>query len=320
MISLSMDQMRAARERIAPYVKPSPLIESASLSALIGRPTQLKLELLQPSGSFKTRGAHSKLLSLDESDRRQGCVAVSGGNHGLAVASAARALGIDMQIFLPRTAPKRSVERMRADKADLVVCDTVAEAFAGARGQAERGKAFVHPFDDLEVLAGQSTIGLELVEADNTPTDLIISVGGGGLLTGIASAVKAYRPETRIWAVETVGAESMTQALKAGHPVDVQVSSIATTLGAPSVSETTLAAAKAHVEDLVLVPDAEAVRDMMILLDETSLLCEPATSCTLSAARLITERLPADARIGLVLCGGNVTLEELADWRVRFGL
>lgn len=320
MVGLSPERMAAARQRIGGHVDPSPFICSPSLSGIVGRPIHLKLELLQPSGSFKVRGVYSKFLALSEADRSAGVVAVSGGNHGLAVASAARQLGVSAQVFMPDTAPRRSIERIRRDQADLVLCEDVAQAFAMAEEASRRGRTYVHPFDDLDVMAGQSTVGQEILEADVPLTDLIVSIGGGGLIGGIASAIKSVRPEVRIWGVETEGADAMKRAIEAGHPVDVKITSIATTLGAPSVSERSLAFAKSHVEQIILVPDADTVRDMLVLLDETKLLCEPAAACTLSAAKLLAKKLPDDARLGLVLCGGNVTLSELSEWREKFGI
>lgn len=312
--------MDAARQRIRGQVDPSPLIHSPSLSGLVGRPLHLKLELLQPSGSFKVRGVFSKLLSMSQAERTAGVVAVSGGNHGLAVASAARKLGTPAQIFMPDTAPARSVERIRADNADLVLCEDVAQAFAAAESASAEGRTYVHPFDDLDVVAGQATIGLELLDADVPITDLIVSIGGGGLIGGVAAAIKSSRPDIRVWGVETVGADAMSLALAADHPVDVKITSIATTLGAPAVSDRTLTLAKNFVERVFVIPDSEAVRDMLVLLDEAKLLCEPAAACTLSAARLLAATLPESAHVGLVLCGGNVTLEELAVWRKRFSV
>ncbi|MEO1248670.1 MAG: pyridoxal-phosphate dependent enzyme, partial [Pseudomonadota bacterium] len=159
-----------------------------------------------------------------------------------------------------------------------------------------------------------------LLDADVPITDLIVSIGGGGLIGGVAAAIKSSRPDIRVWGVETVGADAMNLALAADHPVDVKITSIATTLGAPAVSDRTLTLAKNFVERVFVIPDSEAVRDMLVLLDEAKLLCEPAAACTLSAARLLAATLPESARIGLVLCGGNVTLEELAVWRKRFSV
>ncbi len=317
---LDRERMEAARHRIRGQVDPSPLIHSTSLTNLVGRSVYLKLELLQPSGSFKVRGVFSKLMAMSEAERSAGIVAVSGGNHGLAVASAARKLGIPAQVFMPESAPARSVERIRADNADLVLCEDVAKAFSAAEQASAEGRTFVHPFDDLDVVSGQSTIGLELLDANIPITDLVVSIGGGGLIGGVAAAIKSSRPDIRVWGVETVGADAMNLALKADRPIDVKITSIATTLGAPKVSDRTLALAKNFVEQVFLIPDADAVRDMLVLLDEAKLLCEPAASCTLSAARLIAGKLPESAQIGLVLCGGNVTLEELATWRERFSV
>jgi len=312
--------MEAARQRIDGHVNPSPFVENASLSGIVGRPVHLKLELLQPSGSFKVRGVFSRILALSTQDREAGVVAVSGGNHGLAVASVARQLGLSAQVFMPHTAPVRSIDRIRRDDADLVLCEDVAQAFAEAEKASAKGRTYVHPFNDLDVMAGQATIGLEILDSGTPITDLFVSIGGGGLIGGVAAAIRSVRPDIRIWGVETNGADAMNRAFAAGRPVDMKITSIATTLGAPSVSDRSLALAQANVERVVVVPDAEAVRDMLVLLDEAKLLCEPAAACTLTAARMLANELPETARLGLVLCGGNVTLEELALWREKFSL
>lgn len=320
MTEISPELIAEARRRIAGHVRPSPYIYSDALSVQLGRPVSLKLELLQPSGSFKVRGAFSKMLSLDEAARRAGIVAVSGGNHGLAVAAAGGMLGLKVRVFMPKTAPPRSVELIRADGAEVLLCEDIAEAFAGSDAAAAQGASYVHPFDDPLVIAGQATVGLEMLEADDAFTDVFVSIGGGGLAGGIAAAIKAARPQVRVWGVETVGATAMSEAVGAGRPVDVKITSIATTLGAPAVSDRTLGLTQSLLEEVLLVSDADALREILVLADRCKLVSEPAAACTLAAARAMVPKLPEDARIALVLCGGNVTLSEIAAWRERFGL
>jgi threonine dehydratase len=315
---VGIDDVRRVHELIAPHVLRTPVLRPDVLTGVVGRPTSVKLELLQHSGSFKARGAFARMLSLDAEARAAGVVAVSGGNHALAVAHAARALGVRATVVLPTAAPRATFARCRADGADVVEVATIGAGFAEAERRAAAGVTFVHPFDDPEVVAGQGTVALELVEQLDDVTDVVVSVGGGGLLTGTGVVLDALRPGTRLWGVETVGAEAMTQALAAGHPVDVEVTSIASTLGAPRVSRLTLDGARRHSEEVVLVPDAEAVAAVVELADTLHLVTEPAAACTLVAARRIAARSDPRARFALVLCGGNVTLDDVAGWRTRF--
>jgi threonine dehydratase len=315
---VGIDDVRRVHELIAPHVLRTPVLRPDVLTGVVGRPTAVKLELLQHSGSFKARGAFARMLSLDAGARAAGVVAVSGGNHALAVAHAARALGVRATVVLPTAAPRATFARCRADGAEVVEVATIGAGFAEAERRAAAGVTFVHPFDHPEVVAGQGTVALELVEQLDDVTDVVVSVGGGGLLTGTGVVLDALRPGTRLWGVETVGAEAMTQALAAGHPVDVEVTSIASTLGAPRVSRLTLDGARRHSEEVVLVPDAEAVAAVVELADTLHLVTEPAAACTLVAARRIAARSDPRARFALVLCGGNVTLDDVAGWRTRF--
>ena len=316
---ISLAAIRAAARAIAPYVVRTPTLPLGRLSADLGRPVVGKFELLQHTGSFKVRGAFSRMQSLSESERAAGVVAVSGGNHGLAVAYAARVLGIEASVIMPATAAPASVQQVRADGADLVVVDTITEVFARAVAEVEAGKVLVHPFADPAVVAGQGTLALELYEDAPEITDVIASVGGGGMITGVAAALKALNPAIRIWGVETEGADVMTRSLRAGEPVTLEsITSIATTLGAPTVAPLTLAGVRELVEEVLVVPDAAAVRGIEMLAATAKVVTEPATGCTWAAALRLRDRLPADACLALVLCGGNAGLDDIAAWRTRF--
>lgn len=302
---------RAARERIANYVRRTPTAAAGG--------TAYKFEFQQVTGSFKPRGAFNAALQLDAAARQRGIVGVSGGNHGLAIAHVGKRLGIRATVLMPQTTPPFVVERARADGAEVVLTATIAEAFQMAHERQADGQALIHPFDNEHVIAGQGTIGLELLEDLTDLTTLVISIGGGGLISGIASVVKALRPEVKIYGVETEGTDAMRKALDAGHPVTLSaITSIARTLGAPSVSETTLAATKALVEDVVTVSDAEAVRSILEIQDQLSATVEPAASCCHAALRLGRIPRAATGTTAVLLCGGNVTLEQIASWREAF--
>ena len=176
---------------------------------------------------------------------------------------------------------------------------------------------FVHPFDDRLVMAGQGTLGLEILEDVPDLTDVFVSIGGGGLMSGTAVAVRSQK-NVRFSGVETEGADAMALALQAGHPVEIRPTSIAKTLGAPSVSAATLAMAKEHLLSVTVVSDKEAVEALEILLERAKILTEPAASCTLAAALRAKERFRPDDHVVLVLCGGNLGVEDLCEYHAKF--
>ncbi|MFJ1735199.1 threonine/serine dehydratase [Streptomyces sp. NPDC088254] len=318
---LEVSAVEAMAERIAGHVLRTPTLPSPGLSALLGAPVTVKLELLQRTGSFKARGATAKLLSLSEAERAAGVVAVSGGNHGIAVAVMAAALDVKATVVMPRTAPARSVRIAEEAGASVRLTDGMAEAFSLVDRLREEGLTLVHPFDDPAVVAGQGTVGLELDEdADDGLTDVLVSVGGGGLISGVAAALRARRPGVRVWGVETEGAEAMSRALAAGGPVPVELSSVVSTLSAPAVSRLTYDHVAALVGEVLVVPDREAVRGAVEFAEHGKVWAEPAAGCLLPAARQVLERVGGDARLGLVVCGGNASAGDISSWVERFGL
>ncbi|MER6330921.1 pyridoxal-phosphate dependent enzyme [Streptomyces sp. NPDC001034] len=318
---IGISEIEAAAGLIAPHVVRTPTVASPGLGSLLGVPVTAKLELLQRTGSFKARGAVAKLLSLGEAERAAGVVAVSGGNHGIALAVMAAALDVKATVVMPRTAPARSLALAEEAGASLRLTDGMDSAFELGVRLADEGLTLVHPFDDPAVIAGQGTVGLELAEdAGEELTDVVVSIGGGGLISGIAAALRARRPGVRVWGVETEGAESMSAALKADGPVPVPLSSLVTTLSAPAVSRLTYDHVSELVEEVLVVPDREAVRGCLELADHAKVWAEPAAGCLLPAAREVVSRVGPGARLGLVLCGGNTTLAEVTGWADRFGL
>ncbi|MBX7554626.1 threonine/serine dehydratase [Streptomyces sp. NPDC004232] len=320
---IGISDIEAAAERIAGHVVRTPTVPSPGLTELLGVPVTAKLELLQRTGSFKARGATAKLLSLSGAERAAGVVAVSGGNHGIALAVMAAALDVKATVVMPRTAPARSLALAEAAGASVRLTDGMDSAFELVTRLRDEGLTLVHPFDDPVVIAGQGTVGLELAQdARDTAglTDVIVSIGGGGLIAGVAAALAALRPGMRVWGVETEGAEAMSGALKAGKPVPVPLSSLVTTLSAPSVSQLTYDHVAALVEEVLVVPDRDAVQGCLDLAEHAKVWAEPAAGCLLPAARQVLARVGDDARLGLVVCGGNTTPRELMGWADRFGL
>ena len=312
---ITLDDIRSARERIAGRVARTPLVSSATLSSRLGAQVFLKLELFQKTGSFKVRGAFNKVLSIPEKQRGRGLVAVSGGNHAQAVAYVGSQLGLPAVILMPQSTPRNYVEATRGYGAEVVLVPNAAEAFERIAGYERDGWTSIHPFDDPLVMAGQGTVGLEIVEDEPDVTDVVVSIGGGGFIGGVATAVKSLKPGAHMWGVETEGADAMSQALGQGKPVQLSaITSIARTLGAPSVSETTLKMAQKYLESVTLVPDSEAVCALRFLLERTKVLTEPAASCTLAAADRLRDRFRPDSRVVLVLCGGNTGVDDLCGY------
>lgn len=312
--------IREASERIAPWVKRTPLEKSETLSGQFGFDVYVKYELFQKTGSFKPRGAFNKMLGLCDEERARGVVAVSGGNHAQAVGYAASKLGIEAVILMPENTPDVYLDATRGYGAVVDLRPTIADAFAAIESYEADGKIFIHPFDDPLVIAGQGTVGLEIMEDVPDATDVIVSIGGGGMACGVAAAAKSVKPSVRAWGVETEGADAMARAMAAGHPVTLPaITSIAKTLGAPAVTEFTLELARKYLESVTVVPDSAAVKEMMLILQRLKAITEPAASCTLAAARLLSGNFNAQTNLVLVFCGGNTGALDLCRYIEKFG-
>ena len=317
---IGLDDITAAASRIGGHVLHTPTVQSPGLRSHLGVPVQLKLELLQYTGSFKPRGAFNKMLGLSDRERSVGVVAVSGGNHGMAVAEVAGLLGITAVVVMPDYAPPASIARARAAGANVRLTPGMPEAFLLLDELVAAGLTPVHPFDDPAVLAGQGTVGLEFVQDATDLTDVLVSVGGGGLIAGVATAFRSLAPEVRIWGVETEGATAMFEALIAAKPVSTAPTSIVSTLSAPHVSALTLQHTVELVEEVIVVSDADAVRGSLTLAEEAKVWAEPAAGCLVPAAQRVIRRVGPDVRLGLIVCGGNVTIDAMNDWIARFGI
>jgi threonine dehydratase len=312
---MDITDVRLAQERIRPYVKRTPLERSTSLSDRLGTNVFVKYELFQRTGSFKARGAFNKILSLPVDERQNGVVAVSGGNHAQAVAYASSVLNIASVIIMPESTPRNYVEATKGYGAKVELKPSIADAFEAVKQYQNEGMTFVHPFDDPLVMAGQGTLGIEILEDVPNATDVIVSIGGGGLATGVSTAIKESNSDIRVWGVETEGADAMAQALAAGAPVQLPaITSIAKTLGAPAVSDTTLAAAQNYLESVTVVSDREAVDALIFIAERLKVLTEPAASCTLAAAERLRSNFTPDSSLVLIFCGGNQSIADLCGY------
>jgi len=313
---ISINEIWRAATRIAPYIKRTPTLVDTYLCERLGTNVYLKHELLQRTGAFKVRGAFNKMLQLNDDERERGVVAVSAGNHAQAVAYAARILGLKAIVLMPENTPENYVQKTRNHGADVRFFPTLADAFVAASSFEYEGYVYIHPFDDRDVIAGQGTIGLEILEDVPDVTDVVVSIGGGGLSGGVACAIRSLRPSVNVWGVETRGAHSMAAALEAGKVVELaEVTSIARTLGAARVGALNFELAKEYLSGVTVVDDSEAVNEMFCLLDKAKVLTEPATSCTLAAAERLRGNFGPDSKVVLILCGGNIALDDLFSYR-----
>jgi threonine dehydratase len=247
-------------------------------------------------------------------------VAVSGGNHAQGLAYAAAQLGVRTRICMPRSTPPNYLDATYGYGAEVVLTDDIAAAFAEMDNLQRHGLVLVHPFDDPLVAAGQGTVGLEIVEDVPDLTHLYVSIGGGGLLAGVATAVRGLRGAVQVIGVETEGADAMARALAANAIVRLPgITSIARTLGAPAVSSFTLETCRALAREVVVVSDREAVEALLFLLERAKVLTEPAASCCLAAALRQRDTFGPDDHVVLLLCGGNVSVGDVCAWRARFG-
>lgn len=309
---VQIDDVIAARERTHSYVTHTPMLSSATLSDLLGINVFLKAELLQKTGSFKPRGAFNQMLQLDSAARAQGVVAVSGGNFAQAAAFAGRELGIRTTICMPQYTPGNYIDATRGYGADVELHSDMPSCFARVNMLRQQGRTTLHAWDNPHQIAGNGVLGLEMLEQVPDMTDLIVSVGGGGLIAGVMVAIKARRPKVNIWAAETEGAPTLGAALRAGEVVQIVPNSLAKTLSAPYLAAEALELARQHLADYVAVSDQEAVNDQRFLLERTKLLCELAAACTLSAARRLRGRFQPKGKLVLLLCGGNESLTNMA--------
>lgn len=308
---ITLGDVEAAKQKVLPYIICTPLMKHREMSELFNTNLYLKMELFQHTGSFKPRGAFNQILRLDDEQRERGVVAVSGGNFAQAVAYAGLLLGVKTTICMPAYTPANYLDATRGFGAEVLLLPDMPTAFATAEALSKEGRAYLHPFDDANQIAGCGTLGLEILEDVPQVSDVLLSIGGGGLIAGVAVALKAIKPDVRIWGVETELSPAMHEALKAGQPVPINPKSLAKTLGAPIAGKLPLEILQQHLEELILVSDAEAIEAQRYLLEHAKVLTELAASCTLAAAHRIKERFGPEDHVVMVLCGGNESLENI---------
>lgn len=304
---VTIADVEAAAARLAPVVQRTPVESTAACSELAGVSTLLKCEHLQRTGSFKIRGAFNRLSLLDEAEKARGVVCASAGNHAQGVALSASLLGIRATVFMPATAPLPKVEATRRYGAQVILTgDTFDDAYAAcAQWAIEQDAVEVHPFDHPDVIAGQGTLGLELLGQVPDLGTVVIPVGGGGLVSGIAVAVKASRPDVRVVGVEAAGAAAVAASLAAGAVVRLgQMSTIADGIAIRTPGALTLAHIEALVDDVVTVSDEAIARAVLLLIERAKQVVEPAGAASLAA--VLEHGIQWRGPVAAVLAGGNV--------------
>ncbi len=309
---LTLRDIQEARERIRPYVHRTPVMTSASLDALTGAQIHFKCENFQKVGAFKARGAHNAVFSLSDAQASRGVVTHSSGNHGAAVALAARNRGIPAYVVMPSTAAEAKKSAVARYGGRVTLCEPTQESreSTARRLTAETGAHFVHPYNDLRVMAGQGTSALELLE-DVPDLDLIVCpVGGGGQLSGVAVAAKGLRRGIRVVGAEPAAADDAQRSLRAGRLISAgNPLTIADGLRS-SLGELSFALIQAHVDDIVTAGEESIVRAMRLVWEVMKIVIEP--SSAVPVAVLLDRGLPAAGlRVGVILSGGNVDMDRL---------
>lgn len=311
---LTLPKLHLAQALIRDRVHRTPLLPSRTLSERVGAPVLLKCENLQKTGAFKVRGALHRLLTLTDEQRKRGVVTISAGNHAQAVAWAATACGVHSVVVMPEGASPTKVRASREYGAEVILHGDATAAFVRVREIAEeRGLTFVHPFDDVAVVAGHASCGLEIVEDCPDVGTIVVPVGGGGLSSAVTAAVVATGVPASVWGVEPTGAAGMHRSLAEGRAIHLDtVNTVADGLAAPMAGVLNHAILDAHAAGVVVVDDDDIIRALKLLLERTKLLVEPSGAAGLAALLSDSIDVDADRPVVIVLSGGNVDLVQLA--------
>jgi len=304
---VDLDAIRAAREVLRGITVETPVVESRWLSDLLGGPVLLKCENLQRTGSFKTRGAYVRISRLSAEERARGVVAASAGNHAQGVALAAQLLGIEATVFMPEGAPIPKERATRGYGATVVFEKGYLEdALHAAQAFAARtGAVLIHPFDHADVMAGQGTLGLELVEQAPEAATVVVPTGGGGLLAGVATAVRTLRPDVRVVGVQAKDAAAYPASLRAGRPVPLtRMTTMADGIAVGMPGELTFAAVERYVDEVVTVSEDALARALLALAEREKLVVEPAGAAAVAA--LLEQPTAYPTPTVAVLSGGNI--------------
>lgn len=317
-LPLGADVFDAAYARVAPHIHHTPLVSSRTLNELSGFDIRLKAEIFQRTGSYKIRGPLNKFPQLTEEERRRGVVCSSAGNHAQGVALAAKIHGIKAVVCMAENATPSKIAATRGYGAEVVLHGTIwDEANEKARELVrDRGLTYIHPFDDLQLIAGQGTLGLEIVRDWPDVDVVVVPIGGGGLISGVSMAVKNLKRSARIIGVESSGAPGMRDSVRAGHVVTLdRVDCIIDGLRVKRVGETTFEVVRRFVDEIVTLPDEKIFEAMLWIMSRAKLVVEGAAAASVAAVLNGLIDVPRGSKVACVLSGGNVNLDQLKGLR-----
>lgn len=317
-LPLGLADFEAAYERVAPRIHHTPLLTSRILSETLGFDVRLKAEMFQRTGSYKVRGPLNKLTYLTGEERARGVICSSAGNHAQGLALAARMYGIKAVVVMAENATPSKIAATRGYGAEVFLHGTIwDEANDKAKTLArERGYTYIHPFDDLQLIAGQGTLGLEIVRDWPEVDVIVVPIGGGGLISGVAMAAKAVKPSVKVIGVESSGAPGMHDSVKKGAVVTLdRVDCIIDGLRVKRVGETTFEVVRRCVDEIVTLPDEQIFDAMIWIMSHTKLVVEGAAAAPVAALLQGLVNVPSGSRVACVLSGGNVNLDQLRGLR-----
>ncbi len=309
--TLDLEDIRATARRIQPYVSRTPIFcwqDRWANDQIDDGELHLKLEFLQKTGSFKARGAINNILTRPAAERDKGVTAASAGNHAIAVAYAGQALGVSAKVVMHRGANPARVAKCRAFGAEVVLVDDMSLSFPTMEEIAsQENRSIIHPFEGIRTMQGTATVGLEIAESVAALDAVIVAVGGGGLISGVGTAIKAVQPSVRVIGVEPVGAAGMSQSLELGRPLEkVSVDTIADSMGAPLHCPESFAVCQKVVDEIVLVDDDALCQSMAVAFDGLKFTLEAAGAAVLAALAGPLKDQLTGKRVAAILCGSNI--------------
>ena len=313
MLTLTLDDFMETRTRIAPHIKHTPLLTSRQLSEVTGFDVRLKAEMFQRVGSYKIRGPLNKFALMPEEDKRRGVVCSSAGNHAQGVALAAKIHGIRAVVCMATNATPAKIAATKGYGAEVVLHGTIwDEANEKAKELvAKEGLTYVHPFDDAQLIAGQGTLGLEIVQDWPEVDAVVVPIGGGGLISGVSMAVKSHNPKAKVIGVESSDGPAMQRSLQSGKLETIECNTIIDGLRVRRAGELNFSVVQRFVDEIVALPDRDIFDAMIWVMERCKLVVEGAAAAPVAALLHGLVKLPAGSRVAVVLSGGNVNLDQL---------
>lgn len=317
MFTLTLRDFQEVRDRIAPHIKHTPLLSSRQLSELTGHEVRLKAELFQNVGSYKIRGPLNKFALMSEEQKRRGVVCSSAGNHAQGVALAAKIHGIRAVVCMATNATPSKIAATRGYGAEVVLHGTIwDEANEKAKELVrDEGLTYVHPFDDEQLIAGQGTLGLEIVQDWPDVDAVVVPIGGGGLISGVSMAVKSHNPMIRVIGVESSDGPAMKKSVEAGELQTIECNTIIDGLRVRRVGGINFSVVQRFVDEIVALPDKEIFEAMIWIMERCKLVVEGAAAAGVGALMQDLVKLPKGSKVAVVLSGGNLNLDQLRGLR-----